>query len=132
MDKGIVNVFRGLVLFTLALNILWYVLPYLWNHIYSAEEIDLIIKDGEGGVLSTQNLITYIFGAAYILLSLGLLRLQYWAKLGFSGWIMLSLILSPFFGISVLGRYEVFLSSIIGLSYGVILTLAFLLIKKPI
>lgn len=132
MDKGMVKLFRGLVLSTLVLNIAWFLLPYFWNYIYSADEIDLILKDGTGGMLLSRSLITYVLGASYILLSIGLLRLQYWAKIGFAGLIVLSLFISPFFGVSVLGRYDVFLSSIIGLSYGVILTLAFLLIKKPI
>ncbi len=130
MNEDMVKLFRWLVIATLVFNIFWAVFPYLWNYIYSNEEIDLILQDGMGGSLSRN--LTYIFGAAYILLSIGLLRLKYWAKVGFAIFIFLSLILSPFFGVSVLGRYDVFLSSIIGLSYGVILTLAFLLIKKPV
>jgi hypothetical protein len=132
VDKNIIKVFRSLVVLTLFLNIFWFAFPHFWYLVYSPEEVDLLLRDGEGGLLLNDSYVAYIYCVAYVVLSIGLLRLQYWAKIGFSCLMLLGLILSPFFGVSVLGGYDVLLSSIIGLSYGVILTLAFLVIRKPL
>ena len=100
--------------------------PYSWVYLYQDEIIDALSWNSYGSKFGANNFIGYAFFACYGVISIGLVLFKKWARSGFVVLTVLSVLTSPFWGLSVLYGYESALSYMLVLGDGAILAIIYL------
>lgn len=119
------NIFKWTVLFSLALYIFYFFMPYLWEFIYDYETLNLLALNGWRSEVPYYNLVSFSFGFVYLIISIGLFLFNIWARTAFFYLTIATIIITPFLGASVMIKYDLMLSQIVTLLDGVILSMAY-------
>jgi hypothetical protein len=93
--------FQKLVLLIIALYLIYMLIPYGWQYIYSEETLNALAWNGYGGIVNIFGPVPYVF-AAFLLVSLaGLYKFKKWGRTCFMLYAISVGMLSPIFGLGV-------------------------------
>jgi hypothetical protein len=119
------NIFTGLVVITLIAYVVWFCMPLLWEYLYEGDVLNALSWNGYGSQINTNGPIPYIFLVAYGVICIGLINFKRWARTGYVIFTILSILITPFLGLSVQWGIESFLSYVISLGDGAIIAMLF-------
>ena len=119
------RLFIGVVVANFAIYVIWFSMPYLYNHIYEKDTLDALSWSRFGAVLPRIDFLPFGFLLAFGLTSIGLVFLKKWARTGFLILTVFSLLYLSGAGINVQTGFDSFLDYFVSLTDGVILTMAF-------
>jgi hypothetical protein len=120
------KIFITLVIITLALQALWFFLPYTWNFIYNKDELALLSWHGYGAYFDIDGPIPYLILVLYGVVSIGLIYFKKWARTAFVVITVASIVSTPLWGFAVSPAIDGIIGYIISISDGAILAIAFL------
>ena len=124
MCKKYMNkLFKNTVIGFLILLIIWYCIPFFWEHLYNDEQLNLLSWHGYESFIDIYGPIPYIIAFLYIVASLGLLSYKKWGRT-----MLLSLTIVtifPIWGYGVTPPIEGSIGYIVTLAQGVILTISY-------
>lgn len=117
------SIFRPIVLFSIVITIIFWFMPYFDFIWLSEPEIDLLVQSGLGSKLPYSDL--YYWGTLFVwlVISFGLYFYVRLAKYAFIAFYVLSILITPLNGIHVFTGFEMLLSSLLGLTDGIILAM---------
>ena len=121
------RIFIGLVVAVLVLDFVLVCFPYLWGYFYHGEILNALTWSGFGSIFGERQYIFYYGSfAAYGVTSIGLIFFKRWARTAFVFLTIVTVFLSPFWGLSVSYGIESMMSYLVSLGDGAILAIAFL------
>lgn len=120
------RIFQIIVLGSLALQFIWFLLPYSWSFLYEGEELNLLSWSNYGAYFDVNGLISYVILAAYVTVSIGLVLLKKLARTGFLFLTVGQIISSPAWGFAVSPPLDGSIGYITSMADGAILTIAYL------
>jgi hypothetical protein len=117
------SMFRPIIIFSIVITIVFWLTPY-FDYIWLTDaEIDLLDQSGLGSMIAPSDLDYFGTLVIWLLLSVGLYFHVGLAKPAFITFYVVNLILTPLYGIQVLTGYETLMSSLLGLTDGIILAM---------
>lgn len=120
-----IRVFQFLVIISAVFYLAWYLLPYTQRS-FPPHIQDLLDWGGYGSIALTQHPLFYLsIGAAKLLSTLGLFLLHSWGRWLLLTTVAISIIMIPFSGMAVAPPLDGFVGSLVALTDGAILALAF-------
>ena len=120
------RIFISIVLATLVSYATWFLTPLFWNHMYDGPVLDALTWNGYGAVISTSGPVPYVLLGIYAIICIGLIKFKYWARSGLVVFVGASVVLSPFWGLSVQYGIDAIFAYILTLGQGAMLTISFL------
>lgn len=124
-DVKLQQIFRGLVLISIVLFIFFWLLPFL-NLNFSEDEKNILAWYGYGSYIPESNLINWGLFAVWLFLSIGIFFFNRLARSGYLLLIIITTILSFFWGFRILTPLEAGLSSLISMLDGALLCFMYL------
>ena len=125
-DQEMRKIFTGIVLATLFSYVAWFCVPQFWPHMYDGPILDALMWNGYGAVISTSGPVPYLFLGIYAIICVGLIQFKYWARSGLVVYVVASVALGPFWGLSVQYGIDVIFGYILTLGQGAMLAISFL------
>jgi hypothetical protein len=119
------DIFRGTVVASVVLFSIWFLLPHMWQYIYSDDELNLLKWTGYGSFIENSEVVGYIFAIIYLVLAGGLYFFRSWARKGLFVYMAATIILSPAWGIAIQGGYDILFGQLVILSQSFLLFAAY-------
>jgi len=107
-----------------ALYVLLFCFPYMWHLLYEEEIIHVLRYTGYGYSFPIPYM-GYVFLTLYGIASFGLVMFKDWARIGFLVVTIFALMITPFTGLAITGWYESVLWSLLTMTEGMIIALAY-------
>ncbi len=120
------KIFIGIVLATLISYVVWFFIPQFWYLMYDGPILDALTWNGYGAVINTGGPVPYILLGIYALICTGLIKFKYWARSGLVVFVAASVVLGPFWGLSVQYGIDTIFAYILTMGQGAMLAIAFL------
>jgi len=120
------SIFRMIILFHALSLVVLIVFPQIWGVLYSSEELGLILNDGFGASVILNGFSGWIFTLAYFFILIGLACLKLWARTALLYITIFAIVVSPFYGVSVQGGYDVLISLLATLLQGAVIGISYL------
>ncbi|MCP5005296.1 MAG: hypothetical protein GY941_15380 [Planctomycetes bacterium] len=120
------KIFISIILATLTSYVAWFCVPQFWTQMYDGAILDALMWNGYGAVISTSGPLPYMFLGVYAVICIGLLKFKYWARSGLVVFVVASVVLGPFWGLSVQYGIDVIFGYILTLGQGAMLAISFL------
>ncbi len=118
-----VNLYRGLIIISLATYALWWFEPYIFD--YESSVMSILLMGGYGAKFQLDITGEYLFTVWFLISCIGLWFYQKWARASFTTYLLFSLALAPFGGVSVYSGFSNFISSIGGMADSILLFMAY-------
>ncbi|MDZ7803161.1 hypothetical protein [Thiohalophilus sp.] len=101
-----IALFRNLIIFSYVVYAVFFFMPYFEMYLYEKEVLDALSWSGYGAIVSSNQIVSYIFFLGYTISLLGLFYFKSWARTLFIILTTLSVILTALSGVSVLPGVE--------------------------
>ncbi len=119
-------IFKSTVLITLATYVILFCTPQFWADWYDRPIFDALSWTGYGSEIDINGPIPYFLLASYAVICIGLVNFKKWARAGFVIFILVTIMISPFVGLSVNYGIESIIAYILVLGQGGILSMLYL------
>lgn len=119
------KIFIGVVLINLLAYIAWFFMPFASGYLYDYDTLDLLSFSGFGAKIDLDGPIPYVIGLIYVVTTFGLLLFKSWARIAFSTLAVFTIISPPLWGVSIQGSYDVMIGSLVSITDGAIISMAF-------
>ncbi len=119
-----IRVFQFLVIVSTICYFSWIVLPYL-PIVYSSDVYDLLELNGTGSEFSWHPIVDLIFSFCKLAVCIGLFFFLSWARWLMVALVAISLLMIPFWGLSITPPLDSFIGAVNGLVDGAIIGLFF-------
>ncbi|MEW6415171.1 MAG: hypothetical protein AB1482_07940 [Pseudomonadota bacterium] len=120
-----IRIFQFLVIISAVFYLAWYLLPYMQRN-FPPHIQDLLDWGGYGSIAFTQHPLFYLsIGAAKLVSTLGLFLFLSWGRWLLLAVVAISIAMVPFSGMAVAPPLDSFVGSLVALTDGAILGLAF-------
>ncbi|GAB4187669.1 MAG: hypothetical protein Tsb002_13150 [Wenzhouxiangellaceae bacterium] len=117
--------YRKIIYSYVALYIMYLALPWLWGYIYSQVILDALSWNGYGSIIDIYGPVPYALAFLLLVSVIGLHQFKKWGRTLFLVATVISGLLSPFFGLAVIGNYDSIFPYFLTVSGGVILSLSY-------
>jgi len=101
-----IALFRNLIIFSYVVYAVFFFMPSFEMYLYEKEVLDALTWSGYGAIVSSNQIVSYIFFLGYTIALLGLFYFKSWARILFIILTVLSVILTGLSGVIVLPSVE--------------------------
>ncbi len=99
-------IFKSIILITLASYVILFCTPQFWAYWYDGPIFDALSWNGYGSKIDINGPVPYILLASYGVICIGLLNFKKWARTGFVIFLLVTITISSFVGLSVTYGFE--------------------------
>ncbi|WP_339412812.1 hypothetical protein [Pseudomonas sp. EA_35y_Pfl2_R5] len=117
--------FKKIVAAVFLLYLAYILMPYIWHLMYDQETLDALSWNGYGGQLNIYGPFPYFIAGITLVSLVGIHQLRKWGRKLFLISVIASGVLTPFFGLGVIGGFDLFIGYFLTVGTGVIISMSY-------